>query len=88
MMMRYGSGWAWWQVGLMWAAVIVFLVLLIWAAYVLVTSLTRRPVQTGSGGPESPQRILSERLARGEIDETEYRRLRGLLDGGTPTLKR
>jgi uncharacterized membrane protein len=72
----------------MWVAVIVFLVLLIWAVYVLVTGITRRPEQARSGGPESPQHILGERLAPGEIDATEYRRLRGLLDGGTPTLGR
>ena len=28
------------------------------------------------------RRILDERLARGEIDAEEYRRLRDLLDGG------
>jgi uncharacterized membrane protein len=72
MTMWYGSGWAWWQVGLMWVAVIVFLVLLIWVVYVLVAGITRRPERARSGGPESPQRILSERLAR----------------GGTATLKR
>jgi putative membrane protein len=88
MTMWYGSGWAWWQVGLMWVAVVVFLVLLIWAVCVLVSGITRRPDQALSRGPERPQRILGERLARGEIDATEYRRLRGLLDGGTSTLER
>jgi putative membrane protein len=86
--MWHGSGWAWWQVGLMWFAVVLVLGLLIWTAYALVTGTARRPGPAGSGGPESPQRILSERLARGEIDATEYRRLQGLLDGGTPTLGR
>lgn len=56
MVMRYGSGWAWWQVGLLWIAVIVFLVLLSWAVYVLVTGSTRRPGRGLSGGPESPRR--------------------------------
>ena len=89
-MMRYSSGWAWWQIGSMWVAVIAFVVLLIWTGYVLISNTGRpeRPGRAHSGGPVSPQRVLSERLARGEIDAAEYGRLRGLLDGGTPTLER
>jgi putative membrane protein len=85
MMFWYGSGWAWWQAGLMWLAMIAFWALLVWAVYALVTGATRR-----SGEPERPgeqgggaRRILDERLARGEIDAAEYQRLRDLLDGGT-----
>lgn len=82
----HGGGWAWWQAGLMWLAMIVFWVLLIWAIYALVTGIIRR-----SRGPErgeqqqadGARRILDERLARGEIDAEEYRRLREILDGGT-----
>jgi hypothetical protein len=43
MTMWNGSGWYWWQVGLMCAAVIVSLVLLIWTVYVQVTGITSRP---------------------------------------------
>ena len=81
MMFWYGGGWAWWQAGLMWAAMIAFWGLLIWAAYALITNLTRKPgQQRGSGDARS---ILDERLARGEISPEEYQRLRELLDSGT-----
>jgi putative membrane protein len=89
MMFWYGGGWAWWQAGLMWVGMIAFWGLLIWAIYALVTSVTRRP---GPGPREREQhgdyarRILSERLARGEIDTDEYRQLRDVLasDGRSP----
>ena len=32
MMFWHGGGWAWWQAGLMWLAMIAFLALLIWAS--------------------------------------------------------
>jgi putative membrane protein len=82
MMFWYGGGWPFWEVSLMWVGMIAFWGLLIWAIYALVTSANRRP------GPETPgeeqrgddaQRILDQRLARGEIDTDEYRRLRDAL---------
>ncbi len=91
MMFWNGGGWAWWQAGLMWIAMIAFLALLIWAVYALVASVTRRPgrpdrdqgLQPGSGPqPGSARRILDERLARGEISAEEYRRLRDVLADG------
>src|SRR6266700_5002585 len=94
-MMFWDGGWAWWQAGLMWIAMIAFWGLLIWAVYALITGATRRSDSTERGGPErgGPERggrqpgdaraILDERLARGEIDPEEYRRLREVLDGGT-----
>jgi len=82
MMFWYGGGWAWWQAGLMWLAMIAFWALVIWAVYALVTGIARKPGQPDSGGqqPGDAQRILDERLARGEIDAEEYRRLRDMLD--------
>jgi putative membrane protein len=85
MMFWNGGGWPFWEVALMWAGMIAFWGLLIWAVYALVTSATRRP------GPETrgeerrggdARRILDERLARGEIDTDEYRRLRDELASG------
>jgi putative membrane protein len=83
-MFGYGGGWAWWQAGLMWLAMIAFWVFLIWAVYALVTGVMRRGGEPGHGGQQSggARRILDERLARGEIDAGEYRRLREVLDGG------
>lgn len=66
-----GSGWL-----LMTLMMLTFWALLVWG----VTTLAR------SGGPgrqpdrSDPERVLADRLARGEIDETEYRQRRAVLD--------
>ena len=60
-----------------------FLAFLIWAAYALITSTTRRPGRDPDPQPGNAARILDERLARGEIDAEEYRRLRDLLAPGS-----
>ena len=75
MMFWYGDGWASWQMSLMWVGMVAFWGLLIWAVYRLVTSSS----PGSSDGQEDPRRILARRLARGEIDGDEYRRLRALL---------
>jgi putative membrane protein len=77
MMFWYGGHWAFWQAGLMWVGMIAFLGLLIWGIYALVSGATGRPNRTGRGGDALS--ILDERLARGEIDADEYRRLRELI---------
>jgi putative membrane protein len=77
MMIWYGGHWAFWQVGLMWVGMLVFWGLLIWAVYALITTGTRRPPGRDEGG--QARRILAGRLARGEIDAEEYRRLRDLI---------
>ena len=85
MMFWNGGGWAWWQAGLIWIAMIAFWALLIWAVYTLITGVTRRPGQPDRGSGPQPggaRRILDERLARGEISPEEYRRLREVLEGG------
>jgi putative membrane protein len=85
MMFWDGGGWAWWQAGLMWIAMIAFWGLLIWVIYALITGASRRSGTAGPGGrqPGDARAILDERLARGEIDLEEHRRLREVLDGGT-----
>src|SRR5215472_8733198 len=45
MMFWHGGGWAWWQAGLMWLAMIAFWALLIWAIHALVTGIIRGPDQ-------------------------------------------
>jgi len=68
----------------MWIAMVGFWGLLIWAIYALITGTARRSGQPEGAGqqPGGAHRILDERLARGEIDTEEYRRLREVLDGG------
>jgi putative membrane protein len=86
MMFWYGNaGWAFWQVALMWVGMIAFWGLLIWALYALITGASRRTGQGPSAGEhrgDDARRILDERLARGEIDTDEYRRLRDALASG------
>jgi putative membrane protein len=77
MMFWYGAHWMWWQVSLMWVGMIVFWGLLIWGIYALISTAVRRPGDREHGG--DPGRILDARLARGEIDAEEYRRLRDLI---------
>jgi putative membrane protein len=79
MMFGYGGGWPAWGIALMWIGMLAFLAFLIWAAYALINSTTRRPGRDPDRQPGSAARILDERLARGEIDAEEYRRLRDLI---------
>ena len=74
MMFWYGSHLMFWQVSLMWVGMIAFWGLVIWAVYALVVGRRPRGERRGSDA----RRILDERLARGEIDTTEYQRLRDL----------
>lgn len=73
------NGWGWFAMS---AGMILFWGLLITAVVLIFRALDRsaeRPArQDGSTGPE---RILGERLARGEIDEEEYRRRLSALRG-------
>jgi putative membrane protein len=79
MMFWYGGHWAFWQAGLMWAGMLVFWGLLIWGAYVLITTAVRKPDHGDQVG--NARAILDQRLARGEISPEEYRRMRDLLSG-------
>jgi uncharacterized membrane protein len=63
MMFWDGGGWAWWQAGLMWVAMIAFWCLLIWGIYALITAAAQRAGQPERGA--DAHRILDERLARG-----------------------
>jgi len=77
MMFWYTGHWAFWQAGMMWGGMILFWGLLIWGIYAVVNSSARRPGSRESG--TDARRILDERLARGEIDTEEYRRLRDVI---------
>jgi len=77
------TGWDWFtaSVGmvLMWA-------LLIAVAVLLYRSLNRTSEPRGTTAHPSPEQLLAERFARGEVDEEEYRRRLAVLRGDGPTL--
>jgi uncharacterized membrane protein len=86
MMFGYGSGWPFWELGLMWIAMIAFWGLLIWGIYALVTGAARKPDRKPDG--DAAARILDERLAKGEIDAAEYEHLKDVMaasQAGRPT---
>jgi putative membrane protein len=68
-----GDGW-WWVMGIGWLLFLAFIGLLV---YLLV----RHHTDTGAAGRQgsTAERLLAERLARGEIDDDEYRRRRDAL---------
>ncbi len=70
-----GGGW-WWVMGIGW---LLFLALIGFLAYLLVSHHTDR--RSPATGRTSAEDLLAERLARGEIDEDEYRRRRDALRG-------
>jgi putative membrane protein len=80
MMWYWGGGVQWWGWLLMSLGMVVFWGLVIWVIWYFVTNMindARRGSQTGAA-----KHILDERLARGEIDAEEYRRLRDLMRTG------
>jgi putative membrane protein len=83
MMFEYGGSWSGWGLALMWLAMVAFWGVIIWAVYLVVAGTSRH--RTG-GENDNPQLILDRRLAKGEIDEDEYRRARDLLDSSRRTL--
>jgi putative membrane protein len=78
MMVWFGSHWTFWQSGLMSIAILAFWLLVAWLIYAFVTSGPPR-TRTRDDGADA-RHILDQRLARGEIDPEEYRRLRDLID--------
>lgn len=65
-----GNGWTWLAMSL---SMLVFWGLMIWG----VITVARSVNQSGRSGsddnrPQSPEEILRERFAKGEIDEIEY----------------
>lgn len=85
MMWYWGGGVHWWGWLLGTIGMIAFWALIIWAVWYFVTGVSRRPSEPGHG-PGDAKGILDERLARGEINAEEYRRLRDLMtSSGAPT---
>ncbi|MFH8624049.1 SHOCT domain-containing protein [Streptomyces vietnamensis] len=85
MMFWYGhgmNGWGWFAMS---AGTVLFWGLLITVAVMLFRMVGRsgeRP--SGTRPTTSAEQILGERLARGEIDEEEYRRRLTVLRGAAP----
>jgi putative membrane protein len=78
MWMNWDSGWGGWfatSVGM-----VVFWGLVIWAIVAVVRSTDRRS-DAPKPDVKSPQSILEERYARGEIDEAEFIDRRDVLTG-------
>ncbi|MER6418281.1 SHOCT domain-containing protein [Streptomyces sp. NPDC001137] len=77
------NGWGWFTMSigtvLLWA-------LLITVAVLLYRTLNRAPEPPRTPTAASPERLLAERFARGEIDEEQYRRSLAVLRGDGPTL--
>ena len=78
MMFWYGhavSGWGWFAMS---AGMLVFWALVVGAAVLLFRALARTapgdgPAPHGTPHRPTPEQVLAERFARGEIDEDEYR---------------
>jgi putative membrane protein len=76
MMFWYGNGMSGWGYGLMTGGMIVFWVLVFGGIVALVRyagSGSSQPTPTSHAGP-TPQQVLADRYARGEIDDEEYQR--------------
>ena len=81
MMFWYGGHIVLWEAALMWVAMIAFWGLIVWAIYAFVSS-SGRPVNDVRDN--EARRTLDQRLARGDIDVDEYRRLLDVIvDGGS-----
>lgn len=85
-MFWYGGGMSGWGYALMTISMVLFWALVIFGVVALVRFLTRadQPTTTRS----TPEQLLADRFARGEIDEQEYhQRLDVLRDRSRPLTK-
>ncbi|MDW8807133.1 SHOCT domain-containing protein [Streptomyces scabiei] len=78
------SGWGWFAMS---AGMILFWALIITAVVLLIRALNspHEHTHTPLAPAPTPEDILRERLARGEIDEEEYRRRLSALHAGPLT---
>ncbi|MEU9997495.1 SHOCT domain-containing protein [Streptomyces sp. NPDC050848] len=85
MMFWYGdgmNGWGWFAMS---AGMVLFWGLLITVAVMLLRTLDRAVERPSGFRPATPaEQILGERLARGEIDDEEYRRRLAALRNAKP----
>ncbi|HEV8559940.1 MAG TPA: SHOCT domain-containing protein [Actinophytocola sp.] len=75
MMFWYGNGMSGWGYALMTISTVVFWALVIAGAIALVRYFGRtQPLSSPPPHRLTPEQVLAERFARGEIDEDEYHR--------------
>lgn len=79
MMYGFNDGMSGWGYVLMALSMIGFWALVVIAAVAL---LRHRPASGGHSPPASPDQLLAERFARGEIDDDEYYRRLAVLEQG------
>jgi putative membrane protein len=79
----YGNGMSGWGYALMTISMVLFWGAVIAGIVLLVRHVGRSGQQTPPppSQPASPEQLLAERFARGEIDEEEYRRRLEVLQG-------
>lgn len=77
------SGWGWFAMS---ASMVVFWSLIIMVGVLLFRAVNRPHEHTHiPAAPQTPEQVLGERFARGEIDEEEYRRRLNTLHAGPLT---
>jgi putative membrane protein len=76
------SGWGWFAMS---ASMILFWALIITAAVLFFRAVNRPDEHTHTSAAPTPEQILDDRFARGEINEDEYRRRLNALHAGPLT---
>lgn len=76
----YHGDWSWGAWLVMTLGMVVFWALVFW----VILTIMRSGAQTASPLERTPEQILAERLARGEIDEDEYHRRLDTLGSSSP----
>ncbi|WP_412078678.1 SHOCT domain-containing protein [Streptomyces xanthophaeus] len=75
------GGWGWFAMSV---SMILFWALIITVAVLLFRALARPPEHTHVSSAPTAEQVLAHRLARGEIDEDDYRRRLGALRQSGP----
>lgn len=87
MVMWYGNGMSGWGFSLMIIGMAIFWALVVAGIVALLRYAGNSNATTTGATPQhvpTPQQILADRYARGEIDDEEYTRRMKTLDRGTP----
>ncbi|SDM28194.1 putative membrane protein [Lentzea albidocapillata subsp. violacea] len=74
MMFWYGNGMSGWGYVLMTVSMVLFWALVIGGVVAVVRYLGRETRSSFTSPQHTPEQILAERFARGDVDEEEYRR--------------